>query len=186
MVNTAQSPGPLEPVVRVATRKDALVLAELGARTFRESSPNTHHEDVESFIAENFTPEKLMTCLNVKNATGLVLETCGHAIGYALLTPHTPPGKIARATCSIQIKRFYVLQEWTGRQFGDVLMARCLEDVRHSAFETMWLTVWKNNERAIRFYERWGFRKAGVCDFVVGRHIQEDFLLLQNIHSAGL
>jgi ribosomal protein S18 acetylase RimI-like enzyme len=74
--------------------------------------------------------------------------------------------------------------EWTGHKLGDVLMAQCLEHVRHSGFETIWLTVWRNNERAIRFYKRWGFRKLGVYDFVVGRDIQEDFLLLRNIHSA--
>jgi diamine N-acetyltransferase len=65
-------------------------------------------------------------------------------------------------------------------------MARCLEHVKYSGFETIWLTVWRNNERALRFYKRWGFRKAGVYDFVVGRDIQEDFLLLRNSHSAQL
>jgi diamine N-acetyltransferase len=125
-----------------------------------------------------------MTCLRVKNTKALILETCGQAIGYALLSPDTPPDQLARAPHSIQIKRFYILKEWTGHKLGDVLMAQCLEHVRHSGFETIWLTVWRNNERAIRFYKRWGFRKLGVYDFVVGRDIQEDFLLLRNIHSA--
>jgi len=172
------------PVVRVGTREDASLLAELGARTFRESSPNTRHEDVESYVGENFTRENLMTCLSVKNATALILEKCGQAIGYALLSPGTPPDQLVRAPPSIQIKWLYILEEWTGHKLGDVLMTRCLEHVRHSGFETLWLTVWRNNERAIRFYERWGFRNAGVYDFVVGRDIQEDFLLLRNIHAA--
>jgi ribosomal protein S18 acetylase RimI-like enzyme len=184
VVNSAQSPGPLQPVVRVATREDASLLAELGARTFRESSPNTRHEDVESYVAENFTQERLMTCLSANNTTALILEKCGQAIGYALLSPGTPPDQLVRASHSIQIKWFYILEEWTGRKLGDVLMARCLEHVKYSGFETIWLTVWRYNERAIRFYKRWGFRRAGVYDFVVGRDIQEDFLLLRNIHSA--
>jgi diamine N-acetyltransferase len=123
-----------------------------------------------------------MTYLSVKNTTALILEKNGQAIGYALLSPGTPTDRLVRAPYSIQIKRFYILEEWTGHKLGDVLMARCLEHVRHSRFETIWLTVWSNNERAIRFYERWGFRKAGVCDFVVGRDLQEDFLLVR----AGL
>ena len=184
MVNVAQSPDPLQPVVRVGTREDASLLAELGARTFRESSPNTRYEDVENYVGENFTREKLMTCLSVKNTTALILENCGQAIGYALLTPGTPPDQPVRAPHSIQIKWFYILEEWTGHKLGDALMARCLGHVKYSGFETIWLTVWKNNERAIRFYKRLGFRKAGVCDFVVGRDIQEDFLLLRNIHLA--
>jgi hypothetical protein len=55
-------------------------------QSFRESSPNTRHADVESYVGENFTREKLMTCLSVKNATALILEKCGEAIGYALLS----------------------------------------------------------------------------------------------------
>jgi diamine N-acetyltransferase len=184
VVNAAQGPDSLQPVVRVGTREDASLLAELGARTFRESSANSRHEDVESYVAENFTREKLMTCLSVKSTAALILETCGQAIGYALLSPRTPPDQQVRAPHSIQIKWFYILEEWTGRKLGDVLMARCLEHVKYSGFEAIWLTVWRNNERAIRFYKRWGFRKAGVYDFVVGRDIQEDFLLLRNIHSA--
>jgi len=56
VVNT--SPELTEPIVREGTSEDASLLADLGARTFRESSPNTPHEDLESYLKENFTPEK--------------------------------------------------------------------------------------------------------------------------------
>jgi ribosomal protein S18 acetylase RimI-like enzyme len=184
VVNAAQGPDPLQPVARVGTREDASLLAELGARTFRQSSPTSRHEDVESHVGENFTPEKLLACLRVKNTTALILEKCGQAIGYALLSPGSPPDQLGRAPHSIQIQRFYILEQWTGYKLGDALMARCLEHVKCSGFATIWLTVWRNNERAIRFYKRWGFRIAGVYDFVVGRDIHVDFLLLRNIHSA--
>jgi diamine N-acetyltransferase len=184
VVDAAQNPDPLQPVVRAGTREDASLLAELRARTFRQSSPNTRHEDVESHVCENFTREKLVTCLRVKNTTALILENYGQAIGYALLSLGTPPDQLVLAPHSIEIQRFYILEEWTGHKLGNALMARCLEHVKYSRFETIWLTVWRNNERALRFYKRWGFRKAGMYDFVVGRDIQEDFLLLRNIHSA--
>jgi diamine N-acetyltransferase len=154
VVDAAQSPDPLRPVVRAGTGEDASLLAELGARTFRQSSPNTRHEDVESHVCENFTPEKLVTCLSVKNTTALILENCGRAIGYALLSPGSPPDQLMRAPRSIQIQRFYILEEWTGHKLGDVLMARCLEHAKYSGFAMIWPTAWRNNERAIRFYER--------------------------------
>ena len=79
---------------------------------------------------------------------------------------------------------FLVRRCETGRKLGDVLMVRCHEHARHLGIGSVWLTVWKNNRRAIRFYERWGFRKVGTFDFVVGRDIQEDFVLLKNIPTA--
>ena len=77
MVNTTQSPELREPIVREATCEDASLLAKLGARTFRESSLNTPHEDLESYLKENFTREKLLACLSVKNAAALILEQNG-------------------------------------------------------------------------------------------------------------
>ena len=183
MVSASQDPGPMEPIARVATRKDVPLLAELGACTFRESSPITPREDVESYVRENFTPEKLLACLNIKNASALMLEKNGQAIGYALLSPGKAPNQLVPPH-SIQIKWLYILEEWTGRKLGDVLMARCHEHARHLGIGSVWLTVWKNNRRAIRFYERWGFRKVGTFDFVVGRDIQEGFVLLKNIPTA--
>src|ERR671919_1699669 len=165
MVNTAPSMDLSEPVVRLGTRGDALLLSELGARIFRESSPHTPHEDLESYLKENFTCEKLFAYLSVKSAAALILEKSGQAIGYALRYPGQAPNWLPPH--SIQLNRLYILEEWTGRRLGDVLMARCLDHVRHSGFGSIWLTAWENNGRAIRFYERWGFQKVGVYDFVV-------------------
>jgi len=183
MVSGAQDPGLSEPVVRVATRKDASLLAELGARTFRDYSLITPHEDVERYVKENFTPEKVLACLSVKNVAALILERSGQAIGYALLSPGKAQNQLVPPD-SIQIKRLYILDEWTGRKLGDALMARCLEHARHLGIRSVWLTVWENNGRAIHFYERWGFRRVGTCDFAVGRNIQRDFVLLKNILTA--
>jgi ribosomal protein S18 acetylase RimI-like enzyme len=183
IINTVPNMDLSESVVRLGTREDASLLADLGTRTFRESSPNTLREDLDSYLKENFTCEKLLAYLSVKSAAALILEKSGRTIGYALLYPGQAPDRLVPPH-SIQLERLYILEEWIGRRLGDVLMARCLEHVRHSGFGSIWLTVWENNRRAIRFYERWGFRRAGVCDFVVGREIQKDFLLLKDIHLA--
>jgi diamine N-acetyltransferase len=137
---------------RVATPKDASLLAELGARTFRRSSPNTRHEDVESYVRENFTRDKLLGCLRVKNSAALILEKNGQAIGYALLSPGKEPNQLVPPD-SIQIKWLYILEEWTGRKLGDVLMSRCHEHAKALGIASIWLTTWKNNGRAIHFYD---------------------------------
>ena len=182
MVNTTRSPVLTEAIVREGTCDDASLLAKLGARTFRESSLNTPRGDLESYLKENFTREKLLACLSVKNAA-VILEQNGQAIGHAFLCPGEAPNRLVPRH-SIQLKWLYILEKWTGHKLGDVLMARCLDRVRHLGVGSIWLTVWKDNGRAIHFYERWGFRKVGVYDFVVGRDIQKDFVLLKNIHTA--
>ena len=103
MVNTAQRPALSENIVRVGTCEDTSLLAELGARTFRESSPNTPHEDLERYLKENFTRENLFAYLSMKSAAALVLEKTGQAIGYALLSPSTAPNRSVPPH-SIQLK----------------------------------------------------------------------------------
>jgi diamine N-acetyltransferase len=105
------------------------VSQKLGARTFRNSSPNTRHEDVESYVRENFTRDKLLACLSVKNSAALILERNGQVIGYALLSPGKEPNQLVPPH-SIQIKWFYILEKWIGRKLGDVLMSRCHEHAK--------------------------------------------------------
>ena len=116
---------------RVASPRDASLLAELAARTFCNSAPNTRHEDGESYVRENFTREKLFACLSGKKSAALILERNGQAIGYALPSPDKQPIGLMPPP-SIQIKSLYILEEWTGRKLGDVLtciMHREMADV---------------------------------------------------------
>jgi hypothetical protein len=61
---------------------------------------------------QNLTRENLIMCLSVKNTTALTLEKCGQAIGYALLSPGTPPDQLVRPPHPIQIRWFYILREY--------------------------------------------------------------------------
>jgi hypothetical protein len=74
-----------------------LVTAELGARTFRNSSPHTPHEDVERFVRENFTRDKLLASLRTNHAAAVILENNEQAIGYASLSPAQGPKQLVHS-----------------------------------------------------------------------------------------
>ena len=59
-----------------------------------------------------------------------------------------------------EIFAVYVLKEYQGRQIGYALMNAAMECL--SSFRRTALWVLKGNERAIRFYERYGFRFDGA------------------------
>jgi ribosomal protein S18 acetylase RimI-like enzyme len=61
------------------------------------------------------------------------------------------------------------------------LMDACLKAAARMGFQTMWLGVWEKNLRAIRFYQKWGFSKAGDKQFVLGQDVQNDFVLVRPI-----
>jgi len=59
-----------------------------------------------------------------------------------------------------EVYALYVLREYYGRRIGYGLMNAALEEL--SAYERIAVWVLKGNDRAIRFYERYGFRFDGT------------------------
>ena len=41
----------------------------------------------------------------------------------------------------------------------------------------LWLNVYQRNARAVAFYAKWGFVRAGVQRFVMGDDVQDDWIL---------
>ena len=56
-------------------------------------------------------------------------------------------------------------------------MRACIEEARTMGHKTIWLDVWEKNKRAIRFYEKWGFRLVGNAQYVIGRDVTDDFIM---------
>ena len=144
--------------IRRGEARDAAALAELGARTFSDTFlADNDPADIAAFLAETFSAEK--------QAAELADASTGEA-----------PACVAAKT-PIEIARLYVARAQLGRGTGEALMARCVEDARKVGHDVVWLGVWERNARAIRFYERWGFRPVGEHVFVVGKDPQNDLVM---------
>jgi ribosomal protein S18 acetylase RimI-like enzyme len=54
---------------------------------------------------------------------------------------------------------------------------RCVvEWTKSDGAAALWLSVWENNERAQRFYKRYGFEHVGEHKFMVGNTADRDFI----------
>ena len=56
-------------------------------------------------------------------------------------------------------------------------MGWTFEEAARRAATRMYLTVYVDNHRARRLYERYGFEVVGRYDFMVGSHADEDLIL---------
>jgi ribosomal protein S18 acetylase RimI-like enzyme len=61
----------------------------------------------------------------------------------------------------------YVDPKATGKGYGSALMGRALEEFRKRGVKTVYTETLPKNKRAIRFYERHGFRKKHMVSFKV-------------------
>jgi len=69
----------------------------------------------------------------------------------------------------------------TRRGVGSALMQVCIDHARKKRHRTLWLGVWDQNPRAIRFYTKWGFRDVGGQTFMLGDDPQQDRVLSRSL-----
>jgi len=168
---------------RVATPEDAGMLTELAARSFREAYGQVWEEPgLSDYISRAFTSGQIGAELSDPDSTFILLSRDGQPAGYAKLRRgHNPPD--LDGTAAVQIQRFYLLAAHYGRGLGDHLMEHCLGVARQGGFSTVWLAVWPENTRAVKFYGRWGFAVSGSYPFYHGDEVAQDWLMKKDVRQ---
>lgn len=162
--------------VRRAGPDDAAVLAELGARTFSDTFGHLYpREDLEAFLDESHSVAACQSLLTDPRYAFWLAEEGGEAIGYALAGPCGLPHAEARPEDG-ELKRLYVTSARQGSGTGARLFEEALAWLERDGPRTVWISVWSENLGAQRFYARYGFRKAGEYEFVVGRQRDREFI----------
>jgi ribosomal protein S18 acetylase RimI-like enzyme len=79
---------------------------------------------------------------------------------------------------SQQINAIYIRSDKQGKGVGKALMDAALQHSRLKDVRNIYIDVWDENVRAVKFYEDYGFKVVGKCDVVVdGSVIGKDLVL---------
>lgn len=157
--------------IRRADDRDATTIALVGRITFTETFGHLfrdHACDLRVYLDATFDVAKVVVSLNKpENAYWLALKG-GLPVGYAKLKhPSSPPGCAAQE--GAQLQKIYVLREFLGARIGGGLLAPLMKTAAaRSSF--VWLDVLRENDRAIRFYQRQGFASIGEDTYTIGAH----------------
>ena len=101
-------------------------------------------------------------------------EAEGGLAGFAKIGPDDLPGA---AQDSIELYQLYLLEPWKGRGIAAALMDWAIAAARERGGAELRLTVYIDNHRARRFYERYGFAEVGKYVFMVGNHADDDRIM---------
>lgn len=163
--------------IRYANENDSLLLTTLGRKTFYDTfARHNTPQDMALYLAESFSPEKQAAELKDPDIIFLIAEMENAVVGYVKLRANHGCDEITD-TLPMELERIYSVQEYIGRGVGAELMRASIKEAQERGFNCLWLGVWDKNEKAIKFYERWGFRKAGSHAFLLGNDIQNDFIM---------
>ena len=152
-------------------------------RVFRQSFCDTfahlyRSEDLEDFLAK-FSPEAWAEEFHDPGYRFRVAEVDGEVVGYLKLGPSALP--IETTAHAIELRQIYVLWEHHGSGIAAALIDWALAEARGQGFEELYLTVYVDNHRARRFYDRYGFEAVGRYDFMVGSHADEDIIMRKRL-----
>lgn len=161
--------------LRDACSEDSERLAELGARSFTETFGHLYSpENLAAFLA-NHAPERWRDELADPRFAVRVGESEGMLVAYAKLGPPSLPF-VPQGT-PIELRQLYILKPWQGSGLAAELMQWVLDEARRRGADELFLSVFVDNPRARRFYERYGFVAVGRYDFMVGTQADEDIVM---------
>jgi len=130
--------------------------------------------DLEAFLSE-FTLDRWKEELEDSRFAFQVAEAEGQVVGYVKLGPPSLPVETEGA--SVELRQLYLLKDWHGLGAAKALMDWAIEEAKARGGTELYLTVYTENERAKRLYERYGFVEVGPYHFMVGEQADEDIIM---------
>jgi len=160
---------------RSATVRDAETLSALGVATFTDTFGHLYQPGDLQIFLQNHSPEGWARELADPAFAVRVAELDGRMVGYAKLgPPHLPFEPRGEAA---ELRQLYVLEEMKGQGVAHALIEWVIDRARDRRADHLYLSVFTDNHRARRFYEKYGFEPEGTYAFMVGNHADEDIVM---------
>ena len=161
-------------VYRDATPADAAALHALFNSVFCDTFAHLYEpEDLSTFLS-SFSIARWEERLRDPVFAVRIVEQDGVPVGYAKIGPMKLP--VETSDSSMLLDQLYVRGEHHGTGIARELMEWAIDEARRRGAKALYLTVFIENERAKRFYDRHGFEDVGRYAFMVGRQADEDII----------
>lgn len=171
--------------IKAVTIEDIDKLQEIGIQTFAETFSETNTQDnMKRYLDENFCVEKLVAELNNKDSLFYFAMFETRVIGYLKLNFGASQTELKDNT-AVEIERIYVLKGFHGKNIGQILYQKAIQVAGEKNAGYVWLGVWENNKRAIRFYKKNGFVEFSKHIFRLGNDEQTDIMMKLQLKENG-
>ena len=163
--------------IKKVTINDIDQLQKIGRQTFFESfSERNTEENMKMYMEESFSLEKLSAELLNPNSEFYFAVSDNKIIGYLKLNFGQSQTEL-KDDNAFEIERIYVLNEFQGKNVGQLLYEKALQIARQRNADYVWLGVWEENLISINFYKKNNFVEFYKHIFKLGREIQTDIMM---------
>ena len=160
---------------RAATLADAPVIEQLFHQSFTDTFGHLYaREDLAAFLSKMSGDAWTEEIKDHRFAFRLAEGSQG-TLGYAKIGPVSVP--VETAVPALELRQLYLLPRQKGQGIGPTLLDWALAEMRERGAEEAYLSVYVDNHRARRLYERYGFEEVGSYHFMVGNHADDDRIM---------
>ncbi len=168
--------------VTAATKTDVKALQFIARQTFAAAfADQNSEENMQSYLTENLSAEKLLSEINTPGSEFYLARDNNQLVGYLKLNFGQAQTDLQDPK-SMEVERIYIMPNYYGKQAGLQLLDFALARARTMKMERVWLGVWEQNHRAIRFYQKHGFKEFARHPFVLGNDVQTDLLMAKQLN----
>ena len=163
--------------IKKATLSDLEAIQKISTQTFIETfaAVNTP-ENIANYVKDSFNSEQLISELNNANSQFYLATADCEILGY--LKVNFGDAQTERINKNaLEVHRIYVSQAFHGKNVGQLLIDKVKEMALQTGVDSIWLGVWEENHRALRFYTKNGFVEFDKHVFTLGNEQQTDLLM---------
>ncbi|WP_116789632.1 GNAT family N-acetyltransferase [Flavobacterium psychrotrophum] len=164
-----------------ATLADVDAVRQIGRETFSETFSERNDEaEMNAYLERSFGKEKITAELSNPESFFFIAREGNVMVGYLKLNFGSAQTELQEST-SVEIERIYVKSAYHGKKVGQLLYNKALEVALAGNKTSLWLGVWEENIRAIKFYQKNGFVAFDTHIFKVGNDEQTDLMMRKKL-----
>lgn len=173
-----------EITIRPADAGDARLISALATVTFFEAYfEQDEPPDLANYLAESFSADIIAKELADPETFFFLIHRGRPAVGYAKMRVKEPHSSVTSRN-AIELQRIYAVERVWGTGVGEKLLGHCVDFARQKRKDVVWLGVWEENPRAIRFYEKHGFTRVGTLEFPYGDSVGVNAVMQLRLNNA--
>jgi ribosomal protein S18 acetylase RimI-like enzyme len=152
-------------------------IQKISIQTFTETfaAVNTA-ENMENYIRDNFNLDKISSELNNPDSAFYIATFENETVGYLKINLGNAQTEKQKEN-SLEIHRIYILETFHGKKVGQLLLDEAIKIAHETNIDSIWLGVWEENHKALRFYTKNGFVEFDKHIFILGDEVQTDLLM---------
>lgn len=131
-------------------------------------------KEFSDYVLSAFTVENISNSLASTNKNTLIAVDGIHLMGCVDVDFHPQHFNLPPEP---EITVLYVLERFCGTGIGKLLLDNAITEIKERGYHRTWLTVYHENERALKFYKKYGFHESGETFFHMGGYRYKNIVM---------